>query len=102
MTDLEERYRRFQDFGVIVGLLIQFTFFGATLKFAFSDSPRILLAIRVIFYVTLILNLSALYCVRLDSPVLGYAARSKLEIGLGVVVCCIASILAVICFELVS
>lgn len=87
MTNLEERYQRFQDFGAAIGLLIQFTIFGAIFKYAFSDSPRILLAIRVIFYVTLIINISALYFVRLDSPVLGYAARSKLEIGLGVVVC---------------
>lgn len=103
MKGLEDRFRRFQDFGLILGLALVITVVGSMLRFAFLIGPQHLLVVRVVFYLALILNLLGLrHCVREDSPVLGYAHRSKREIVFGAIAVFLTSILGSICFELAS
>ena len=103
MTGIEDRFRRFQDFGMILAVAILITIAGTILRFVFLVGPQHLLISRMVFYPALFLNLLGLrHCVRVDTPVVGYAHRSNQEIVFGVIIVCFTSILGGICFELAS
>jgi hypothetical protein len=93
MIGLEDGFRRFQDFGLILGLAIVITIIGSMLRFAFVVGQQQLPVMRVLFYLR--------YCIRRDSPVLGYARRSNRELVLGVLAVCFTTVLGGVFFELI-
>jgi len=102
MIGLEDGFRRFPDFGLILGLAIVITIIGSMLRFAFVVGQQQLPVMRVLFYLAHVVNLIGLrYCIRRDSPVLGYARRSNRELVLGVLAVCFTTVLGGVFFELI-
>ena len=101
MIGLEDRFRRFQDFGLLIGVAIAIAIIGALLRFAFNGNRQYLFVVRSVFYLALAWNAIGLrHCTHLESPVAGYHSRTKREIVLGIIVVFVTTVLGGIGFEL--
>lgn len=102
MIDLETRYRRFEDFGLVFGFVVVATMIGCALRYASGDIQTYRIPLRVAFYLSLACNLIGLRtCVRHESPVASQQQRTRKELTMSVVVILIATAIGGLCFELI-
>jgi hypothetical protein len=85
--DIERRYRRFQDFGLVGGLSIAITELGLVLESAFKDSHYIT-TIRIvsILFIVGILSIGIKFATETASPLPWQPNRSRKERVIAIVI----------------
>lgn len=81
MIDLEEKYERFGDYGLVVLLTIEITIIGCFFKYVCEDLTTVMYFVRIGYYALLGLNVlfGLLLCYCEEAPGDGLEKRSKLE-----------------------
>ncbi len=102
MINLETEYRRFQDFGLIVGMVVVITMLGSAIRYAIGSSESLMIPVRILFYVVLAWNLAGLrMCMNDEPPVPGFHKRSVKELAIGSFILVVVTALGGVCFELI-
>lgn len=100
MTDIETKYRRFQDFGLVASGSIVVTLIGCGLMYASGGSPSVTVGIRTVFYLVLVWNLFGLrHCLQRESPVPGHQDRTTKGIVAATMIVILITLLGILCFE---
>ncbi|KAA0131513.1 hypothetical protein FYZ48_25555 [Gimesia chilikensis] len=104
MIDLEEKYERFDDYGLVVGLTIAITMLGCLFKVGFEDLTTVIYFVRIGYYALLGLNLlfGLLLCYCEEAPGGGLEKRSKLENSIATFIFIGANVAGAVCFELIT
>ena len=101
LTNLEIRYRRFQDFGLIVGMVVVITVVGSAARYSIGDIGLLMIPVRTVFYAALIWNLAGLrFCLKDEARIPGFETRAGAESALGSVISIAVTVLGGLCFEL--
>lgn len=102
MINLEKEYRRFQDFGLIIGSAVVVALIACVAKIAVGHSPSLFQVLRIVFYATLAWNIASLrHCYSVESPVAGLPGRSRSELIAASTIIVLVTIVAGGCFELI-
>lgn len=104
MIDLEEKYKRFVGYGLLVGLTIEITIFGCFFKYVCEDLTNVIYFVRIGYYALLGLNLlfGLLLCYCEEALGGGLEKRSKLENSIATFILIGANVAGAVCFELIT
>ena len=104
MIDLEEKYKRFGDYGLVVLLTIEITIIGCFFKYVCEDLTTVIYFVRIGYYALLSLNVlfGLLLCYCEEAPGGGLEKRSKLENSIATFIFIGANVAGAVCFELIT